>query len=245
MSASTLTRVPLAKNDSTKQTDQLIAFIKQEARDKADEITLKTEMEFQSNKLLRMASLSKVLRDEVDRRKRDKIVVKKIKHSREIANARMQKMKERERVVRRIKQEVLLKLAEVSKSPKYPDLLRFLIAQTLMKVSETKVSLICRREDLDIVKKQLEPAIKQYQKIVENGTGIVPHCDVQIDTNEFLPPGPSGDPKAASCCGGVVISARDGCILCRNTLDSRLDLCFESLIPATRSILFPKKAAKK
>ncbi len=44
--------------------------------------------------------------------------------------------------------------------------------------------------------------------------------------------------------GGVLLSAREGKIVCRNTLDSRLDLCFEALIPAIRGMLFGVREAK-
>jgi hypothetical protein len=38
--------------------------------------------------------------------------------------------------------------------------------------------------------------------------------------------------------GGVVLSARNGQIVCRNTLDSRLDIAFSQLKPQVRGTLF-------
>ena len=52
----------------------------------------------------------------------------------------------------------------------------------------------------------------------------------------FLP----GPPREGyeGCCGGVILSARGGTIVLRNTLDARLELAFYELKPAIRGILF-------
>jgi hypothetical protein len=46
------------------------------------------------------------------------------------------------------------------------------------------------------------------------------------------------------CCsaGGVVLSSRNGQIICRNTLDSRLDIAFAALKPQVRGTLFGFRA---
>jgi vacuolar-type H+-ATPase subunit E/Vma4 len=41
-------------------------------------------------------------------------------------------------------------------------------------------------------------------------------------------------------CGGVIMFTTNKKIVCTNTLKSRLDLCFEELLPHIRSHLFPK-----
>jgi len=42
-------------------------------------------------------------------------------------------------------------------------------------------------------------------------------------------------------CGGVIMYTKSKKIVCTNTLKSRLDLCFEELLPHIRNQLFPKK----
>ena len=42
-------------------------------------------------------------------------------------------------------------------------------------------------------------------------------------------------------CGGIVLFSSDKRIVCNNTLKSRLDLCFEELLPHIRRVLFPVK----
>jgi len=223
---------------------QIIAKNKQEAREKAEEIEQKVENEFQKDKLNRIRVLSLTIRDDIERKKKDKVVAKRIEHSRRITEARTKKMRERDLVIKKLKEEVLVKLIDVAKSPKYPDLIKFLIVQGLMTITENRVIAQCRKEDLKIVQAQVDPAVKQYQEIIKKETGIMPKCVLEINTQEHLPPAPTGKP-GYSCCGGVVLSARGGTIICRNTLDSRLDLCFDNLIPQVRGILFGVREAPK
>lgn len=42
--------------------------------------------------------------------------------------------------------------------------------------------------------------------------------------------------------GGIVLSSRGGQIVCRNTLDSRLDIAFAALKPQVRGTLFGFRA---
>lgn len=46
-------------------------------------------------------------------------------------------------------------------------------------------------------------------------------------------------------CGGIVLFSTDKRIVCNNTLKSRLDLCFEELLPHIRRVLFPAKKLTK
>jgi len=146
-------------------------------------------------------------------------------------------MKERDIIIKKLRDEVVEKLADVSRNSRYPDLLKYLIVQGLMTIAENKVILQCRSEDISVVKAQIPAAIKFYQEYIQQQTNIAVKCQIDI-SNEYLPPAPSSTRKGLSCCGGIVLSARNGSIVCRNTLDSRLDLCFDNLIPQVRGILF-------
>jgi len=148
-------RQTLSKNDtSERQMQQMIAFVKTEAREKAEEIEQKTEAEFQADKANKIRILSRVIREEAERKRKEKTIVKKIERSRQITNARMKKMKERDIIMKKVKEEVLERLLEVSRSPRYPDLIRFLIVQGLATIAENKVTIQCRKEDSNIVKKR-------------------------------------------------------------------------------------------
>lgn len=40
------------------------------------------------------------------------------------------------------------------------------------------------------------------------------------------------------CFGGVILTTNDGLIICKNTLDARIDLAFNVTLPNIRSLLF-------
>jgi len=103
-------------------------------------------------------------------------------------NLESKKMRERDNIIKILRDEVLDKLSDVAKDKKYPDLVRYLIVQGLMTITENKIILQCRKEDLNIVKGQLDAAIKLYQDFIKDNTGIVPKCSVDI-SNDFLPSG--------------------------------------------------------
>lgn len=45
--------------------------------------------------------------------------------------------------------------------------------------------------------------------------------------------------------GGVYLRSSDGVIICDNSLDSRVRLIFEQLLPSIRGTLFPKTEVKR
>jgi V-type H+-transporting ATPase subunit E len=147
-------------------------------------------------------------------------------------------MRRRDEKMNELKQAVLAKLATVSSSPQYPQLMRFLIAQGLMTLLENSVTLQVRKEDLAIARKELPEAVRLFQDTMEKSSGVRPTVNVAIDEKDFLPAAPQPGREGASSTGGVLLSARNGQILCRNTLDHRLTLAFDALKPTLRGTLF-------
>ena len=129
----------------------------------------------------------------------------------------------------------------------YKELLKNLLVQGLIKLMEAEVTVQCRKSDVDLVKGQIEPAIKEYKAImqreVEAFKGKDLPCKVLIDEKKSLP---EYDAKEGveSCIGGIVLHCRRGRIVCSNTLDERLSLCYQEAVPDIRRILFPSIQAK-
>jgi len=224
--------------DADRQIEQMIAFIAQEAKEKAEEIQVKTEKEFMADKLSLETQLSMTIRNENEKNKKDFLIKKRIKKSKDLTDARFSTMRSRDEKMNELKTTVLQKLAQVSSSPQYPQLLRYLIAQGLMTLMENNVTLQVRKEDLAIAKKELNEAVKLFQDTMKQSSGITPTINVAIDDKEFLPAAAVAGKEGASCAGGVLLSARNGQILCRNTLDHRLELAFDALKPTLRGTLF-------
>jgi len=217
----------------------MIAFIRQEAREKAEEIRVKTESAFMAEKLNLKTQASIKIRDDYEQKKKNALVSKKIARSKEINSSRMSVMKNRNDKVEDLKQQVTGELAKLSKHPKYPDLIKFLLAEGFMAVMEEYVTIQCRKEDEAIVKAQLAGAIELFQQQIRDATGKTVAVNTQIDS-DYLPSGP-GSGKGESCCGGVVLHANGRKLICRNTLDSRLELAFHDLSPQVRGGLFGER----
>jgi len=191
-----------------------------------------------ADKLSLETNLSLTIRAENEKNKKDFLIKKRIAKSKSLTDARFSTMRRRDEKMNELKQAVLAKLATVSSSPSYPQLVRFLIAQGLMTLLENSVTLHVRKQDLAIAKKELPEAVRLFQDTMEKSSGIKPTVEVAIDEKDFLPPAPVPGKEGASSTGGVLLSARNGQILCRNTLDHRLTLAFESLKPTLRGTLF-------
>jgi len=65
----------------------------------------------------------------------------------------------------------------------------------------------------------------------------VEEYDLETGKNELIPK--NEDDK--KCFAGVVLCNEEGNIICKNTLDVRVDLCFQDSLPDIREIMFPAK----
>lgn len=62
-------------------------------------------------------------------------------------------------------------------------------------------------------------------------------CTIIIDKKVYLES--VEDNEATGCIGGFKIFAKKGRIVCSQTIDDRIELCFQAAIPAIRHMLFP------
>lgn len=229
-------------SEAEKQISQMIEFIKQEAREKADEIGVKTEAEFNAKKLTAIQAARNELNDEYTKKRKEASSRKRITRSRMINEARLNEMRERDKILKELKVAVLAQLAGVSAHPKYKEFIRVLLVQGFMTIMESKVDIRCREVDVSIVQSQVDSALAEFKRIVHAQTGIEPRVEVSVNTKEYLSPPPSKDSVGLTCAGGVVLTARGGKIVCRNTLDARFELAYENLLPVTREIIFGRRA---
>jgi len=88
-----------------------------------------------------------------------------------------------------------------------------------------------------LIKDLIPECEKQYEEIMKREA----HGDKTYKTKLTLVDGEFLTAAHGGQCGGVVLTSVDKRIVCNNTLQSRLDLCFEELLPQIRSILFPPK----
>jgi V-type H+-transporting ATPase subunit E len=216
----------------------MIQFIQQEAREKAEEIQVKTDSEFMAELLSLRTAASIQIREEIEQKRKDRLTAKKIERSKRVNDAKFRVMSERNGKMGQLKKEITGRLVGLSQDKRYGELIMFLIAQGLMIMMENNVTVRCRKEDLQVVQAQLKPAAALYQETALASAGVRVNVEVVVDKEEFLPPGPTPGHVGPTCSGGVLLMAREGKIKCTNTLDDRLELAFGKSLPDVRGILF-------
>ncbi|CAN7008954.1 unnamed protein product [Brassica rapa subsp. trilocularis] len=214
--------------DVSNQIQQMVRFIRQEAEEKANEISVSAEEEFNIEKLQLVEAEKKKIRQDYEKKEKQADVRKKIDYSMQLNASRIKVLQAQDDIVNAMKDQAAKDLLNVSgDEDAYKQLLKDLIVQCLLRLKEPSVLLRCREEDLGLVESILDDAKEEYA-----GKANVHAPEVAVDTTIFLPPPPtSSDPHALHCSGGVVLASRDGKIVCENTLDARLDVAFRMKLP--------------
>jgi len=221
----------LSDADVQKQIKHMMAFIDQEANEKAEEIDAKAEEEFNIEKG-RLVQQQRVKIMEYYERKMKQIdLQKKIQNSNLLNNARLRILKAREDHITALLDEGQSRLSDLSRdNNQYKKMLEGLIAQGLYQLLEDTVLVRCRQKDEKLVTEVLDAAISQYKQ----STGRT--VTVTIDKSNYLAP---------AVAGGVELVTQDGKIKVTNTLESRLSLMSYQVLPEIREILFGKNLSRK
>mmetsp|Transcript_17086 Transcript_17086/g.35180 ORF Transcript_17086/g.35180 Transcript_17086/m.35180 type:complete len:224 (+) Transcript_17086:61-732(+) len=216
------------------QIRQMANFILQEAHEKANEIRVRTEHDFNLEKqtLIHKAKLD--VHAEFAQKEKEREVSARIQKSTELGNSRVQKMKYRDELLNNLLSDATKRAALVSTDANYPSLLTRLLVQALIKIEENTVKVYARGKDVEMVKKVLPKAIEEFVKLMKEKAGVdlKPDVTVNQDRSKDL-----GD----ETCGGIIAVADDGRIVCDNTLSARLNLVYIELLPSIRAILFPEQ----
>lgn len=228
--------------DVSKQIQQMVRFIRQEAEEKANEIAVSAEEEFNIEKLQLVEAEKKKIRQEYERKEKQVEIRKKIEYSMQLNASRIKVLQAQDDVVNSMKEAAAKDLLHVSHHHHhhvYRHLLKDLIVQSLLRLQEPSVLLRCRKEDLHLVEDVLDSAAKEYA----DKANVYPP-EIIVDKQVYLPPAPSHhNTHEHYCSGGVVLASRDGKIVCENTLDARLDVVFRKKLPEIRKQLFGQVVA--
>ncbi|KAL0285985.1 UNVERIFIED_CONTAM: V-type proton ATPase subunit E2 [Sesamum angustifolium] len=212
-------------NDADGSLTQGEVHIGQEAQEKANEISLSAEEEFNIEKLQIVEAEKKKIRQDYERKTKQVEVRKKIEYSMQLNASRIKVLQAQDDVVSEMKDAASKELLRVSDNI-YKALLKGLIVQSLLRLKEPSILLRCREMDVSLVNSVLEDAKREYAKKAK-----VQAPSITID-KVYLPPPPSSkQPLGPSCSGGVVLASQDGKIVCENTLDARLDVVFRQKLP--------------
>ncbi|XVF29745.1 hypothetical protein REPUB_Repub15cG0148500 [Reevesia pubescens] len=217
--------------DVSRQIQQMVRFIRQEAEEKANEISVSAEEEFNIEKLQIVEAERKKIKQEYERKGKQVEVRKKIEYSMQLNASRIKVLQAQDDLVNSIKESARKELLRLSNDKRgYKTLLKALIVQSLVRLREAAVLLRCREGDRKVVESVLEEAKKEYVDKIKAKAAP----KITID-NVYLPPPPTHpDSLQPYCSGGVVLASEDGKIVFENTLDARLDVAFRQKLPEIR-----------
>lgn len=221
----------LSDADVQKQIKHMMAFIEQEANEKAEEIDAKAEEEFNIEKGRLVQQQRLKIMEYYEKKEKQVELQKKIQSSNMLNQARLKVLKVREDHVASVLEECRRRLGEITRDPsRYGAILSALITQGLLQLMESNVVVRGRQVDAQVIQNVLPSAVEAYKNTC--GKDVV----VTLDTDNFLP---------ADTTGGIDLVTQTGRIKISNTLESRLELIAQQLIPEIRNALFGRNINRK
>ena len=103
---------------------------------------------------------------------------------------------------------------------------------------EPELLIKCRKEDHDLVRGLFPECEAEFLEIMKKEAS---ENELEFATKLRLIEGDYLTAEEGGECGGLMLTTLNRKIVCYNTIKSRLDLCFEELLPHIRKLLFPKK----
>ena len=217
--------------DAQRQIQQMVNFILNEAKDKAEEIDAKAMEDFNIEKLKLIQQMKEKVRKEYAIKAKKIETQRAINRSTSINKSRLRTIEERNTLLMQTVELVKQSLAgTVKKGDQYKNIMTALIVQGALMLLEPEVTIRCRKEDMALVKSILEDAQNMYANEIKTQTaGVVRSVKFVLDESNPL----------LNVLGGVVVQTSGGAIRVDNTLDTRLGLLVEKDKPTIRGILFP------
>ena len=211
------------------QISQMVQFIHQEAKEKAQEIKLKTDEEFNIEKLRMIEGEKQKIRAEYERKEKQVEVQKRIAQSNEVRFSRLKTLKARDDAMQAVLAEAAAKLPSLCSGASYGKLLEDLIYEALCQLADQKVVVKGVKGQEAATKKALGPATSRFERWAtqEKGADWAKEIDISLDKT-------SSDAGV----GGVEVTGFGGKITLANTLQSRLMLAYDTRLPQLRGKLF-------
>ncbi|RIA89605.1 ATPase, V1/A1 complex, subunit E [Glomus cerebriforme] len=210
---------------------KMVAFINQEAIEKAREIKVKADEEFNIEKAKLVRQESNNIEATYQRKIKQAEIQKKITQSNVINKSRLKLLQARQQYLEEVFNETVSQLIKVPQdNVKYRDILKNLILQGLYQLMDEQVKVIVKKSDVDLANNAIQAASQNYKETTKRD--II----VEIDKENNLP-----DDSA----GGVILTSHFGRIRINNTLEERLVLAQEELLPEIRVLLFGHSPNRK
>lgn len=144
----------------------MTAFIRQEAYEKAREINIKADEEFSIEKSKLVRSETQRIDTDFEKKFSQAGMSQQITKSTLANKTRLKLLSARQELLDKLFEEAKKKLSETASKDKskYETLLKDLILEGLYALNENKVSVKCRKQDDDVVKKAAKAAADEYKE---------------------------------------------------------------------------------
>jgi len=202
--------------------NKMVAFIKQEASEKARELKIKADEEFaiEKAKIVRQESLA--IDASFEKRRKQADTALKIAQSTSTNKSRLRVLQAREQLLQDLFSEARGRISDLSaEEGRYVQLLQGIVLEAMLRILEPEVTVIVQKTDEILAKTAVDNAARQYTDISGR----------EIKTT--LEPSLSNDSS-----GGVKLVSGNKKITLDNTLDERLRLLESTMLPEIRYELF-------
>lgn len=221
-----------ALNDSQvkDEMEKMVSFIKQEANEKAREIKIKADEEFNIEKAKIVRQETIAIEAYYQKKAKQAEIQKKIAESNRNNKTRLQILQARQQYLNKINEEAQKALTDyANNNSEYYETLKNLILQSLYRLMEEDITITCREKDVDKVRKAVDEVIPTYKE----KTGKT--ASVKYSPN-YLP---------ETSAGGIIMAGFGDRIVVNNTLENRLEIASDELLPAIKTMLYGAAETRK
>ncbi|TDL22510.1 ATPase V1/A1 complex subunit E [Rickenella mellea] len=220
---------PLNDDEVLSEMNKMVAFIKQEALEKAREIKVKADEEFAIEKAKLVRQEQQAIDAQYEKKRKGAEVALKIAQSTQTNKSRLRLLQKREEHLQDLFSNAREQIQELSKDEgRYYQLLESTILQGVLQLLEPEVTVHARKQDVTIVERASDGAVKQYKEISGRVVKLSVEGTISDDTS-----------------GGVKLISGTRRITLDNTLDERLRLLEDRMLPEIRLDLFGANENRK
>ncbi|TIB40356.1 hypothetical protein E3P86_00718 [Wallemia ichthyophaga] len=219
---------PMDDDEVKHELNKMVQFIKQEAEEKARELRVKADEEYEHEKAKIVAQEQKHLDSVYDKKDKQATVARKIAQSTETNKSRLKVLRSREDHLNTLFEDVKHRVNQLSESDDYAEVIKKLIVQSLLKLIEQQVIIHIRPKDKQVTENSLDSAKSEYKEL--SGRDV----DIQVQTS-----------LEDSAAGGLKASAFGNRIFIDNTIEARLTLLEDRMLPEIRYDLFGSNPNRK
>ncbi|KAI0674357.1 ATPase V1/A1 complex subunit E [Trametes maxima] len=220
---------PLNDDEVLSEMNKMVAFIKQEALEKAREIKVKADEEFSIEKAKLVKQEQQAIDAQYEKKRKGAEVAQKIAQSTLTNKSRLKLLQQREEHIQDLFTTARESIDVLAKDEgRYVQFLEGVIVQGFLSLLEPDVTVHSREKDVAIVQRAAESAAKQYNEI--SGRTVRPTVKATLSSD---------------IAGGVKLVSGTERITLDNTLDERLRLLEDRMLPEIRTDLFGSNPNRK